>query len=81
MVEQPGNDKHRVQEYRKLVLIYEGLDEQIDTLIMKHGGGTEKMPPDVLTRYRELARKRSEILNEMRILEHQLHIDDEEEVD
>jgi hypothetical protein len=71
----PEPDKEmlrRVQEYRKLVLIYEALDSQIDALIMAHGGASEKMPEDVRARYKELARKRDDIQNEMRLLEQQL---------
>ena len=34
---------HKVQQYRKLVLVYEALDEEIDQLIMANGGATEKM--------------------------------------
>ncbi len=78
MTEKNKNSKmlHDVQHYRKLVLIYESLDAEIDELIMAHGGGTEKMPPEILVRYRTLARKRDEIQNEMRQLEQDLLADD-----
>lgn len=59
----------KVQKYRTVVLIYEGLHEQINKLIMQHGGMTENMSSDDLQRYRELAQKRDEVLNEMRYLE------------
>ncbi len=42
--------------------MYEALDEEIDTLIMAHGGTSEQMPPEDLERYRELARQRDELL-------------------
>jgi hypothetical protein len=68
---------HRVQEYRKIVLLYEALDKQIDDLIMTYGGVMEKMPPEALTRYRELARQRDDMQNDMRALEQELQIDEE----
>ncbi len=63
---------HKVQAYRKVVLLYEGLHAEINKLIMAHGGGTENMSSDDLKRYRELAHKRDELMNEMRYLEQQL---------
>lgn len=68
-----------VREYRKLVLIYEALDEKIDDLIMDNKGGMENMSPADLSQYREWAQKRTEVLNDMRILEQQLNIDDEDD--
>ena len=50
----------QVQYYRKVVLMYEALDEEIDTLIMAHGGTSDQMPPEDLTRYRDL---RGAVLN------------------
>ena len=73
------NDKdalRRVQEYRKYVLLYEALDKQIDDLIMAHGGGTENMPREALINYKNLARRRDEIENEMRTLEQELKLDE-----
>ncbi len=67
----------QVQYYRKVVLMYEALDEEIDALIMAHGGTSDKMPWEDLRRYRDLARQRDELLNEMRTLEQQLLTDDE----
>jgi len=67
----------QVQYYRKVVLQYEALDEEIDNLIMAHGGTSDKMSPEDHARYRELARQRDELLNEMRTLEQQLLDDDE----
>ncbi len=77
MVENDNNNVlHDVQRYRKLVLIYEALDKQIDELIMSYGGGTANMPSEAFERYRELARQRDEMQNEIRLLEQQLMNDD-----
>lgn len=67
---------HRIQEYRKIVLLYEALDREIDDLIMAHGGFPEKMPPEALTRYRELARRRDDLQNEMRSIEQELDMNE-----
>ena len=74
------NDKQfeLVQEYQKLVLSYEALDEKIDDLIMANDGVTENMSKADLEQYRTWARERSEVLNQMRILEKQLDMDIEE---
>ena len=74
-----ADDAHlraEVLNYRKVVLIYEGLNQEIDKLIMANGGGTENMSEEDLERYRTLARQRDEVLNEMRWLEQQLLDDD-----
>jgi len=67
---------HQVQKYRTIVLVYEALDAEIDELLTAHGGKAEFMSDADRARYVELARKRDEVLNEMRILEQQLHIDE-----
>lgn len=67
----------QVEHYRAVVLAYEAVDQEIDDLIMSFGGLMENMPSDVVLRYRELARRRDELLNEMRTLEHELQMDDE----
>ena len=71
-------DKEKVQQYRKLVLQYEELNKQIDELIMSYGGATENMPPEALERYRELARQRADVHNEIRFLEQELMEDNDE---
>ncbi len=76
MGEQDKDMLHQVQQYRKLVLLYEALDKEIDQLIMKHGGASQKMPSEALARYRELAHKRDNVQNEMRQLEQLLDIGD-----
>jgi hypothetical protein len=79
MEDNTSEARHEVQNYRKLVLIYEALDEEIDRLIMVNGGTSEQMSPEAHERYRDLARKRDDVLNEMRLLEHKLNLDDETE--
>jgi hypothetical protein len=69
----------QVQYYRKVVLQYEALDQEIDSLIMAHGGTSDQMPPEDLERYRTLARQRDELHNEMREIEQKLLADDEME--
>jgi hypothetical protein len=76
MAENDISALHKVQKYRKLVLVYEALDEEIDKLIMANGGFTENMSSEALQKYRELARKRDDVENEMRTLEQELEIDD-----
>jgi hypothetical protein len=69
----------QMAQYQQIVLRYEALDAEIDALIMAHGGTSEKMPAADLRRYRELARQRDELLNEMRLMEHQLALDEDED--
>lgn len=73
------NPLELVQTYREMVLLYEALDEKIDQLIMSNNGTMEKMSAADLEQYREWARQRSEVLNDMRILEQQLNIDDRDD--
>jgi hypothetical protein len=70
------NDLDLVQTYRKVVLEYEALDEEIDTLMAEHDGATEKMSEADLAHYRELARRRDDVYNQMKALEQQLLDDD-----
>jgi hypothetical protein len=79
MEDKSSDPRREVQNYRKMVLIYEALDEEIDRLIMANGGGSENMPPEALDRYRDLARKRDDVLNEIHIMEQKLQLDDETE--
>jgi hypothetical protein len=76
---EPENERellHRVQNYRKMVLLYEALDAEIDALIAAQGGVPEN--EEYLARYRNLARRRDELQNEIRLLEQQLTLDDDE---
>ncbi len=68
-----------IQEYQRLVLNYEALDKQIDNLIMANDGSMENMSEEEIAQYRQWAQERSEVLNDMRILEQQLNIDDEDD--
>jgi hypothetical protein len=76
MADEPDDTLHSVQFYQVYVMQYEKLDEEIDSLIMDNGGTSDKMPPEALARYRQLARKRDEVLNEMRRLEKRLSLDE-----
>ena len=69
-------DQERVQRYQTISRDYEALDKAIDTLIMKYDGASKNMPDDVLDQYREMARRRRDLHNEMLILE-QVLFDDE----
>jgi hypothetical protein len=72
-----SGDLDRVQEYRRLVLEYEALDEQVDALLELHQGATDRMSSRDLVHYRELARRRDDIHNQMRELEQQILLDDD----
>ena len=75
-----SDDTHdKLERYRAIVLQYEQLDEEIDALIMASNGIPDHMPPEDRARYRDLARRRDEVQNEMRWLESQLMEDDESE--
>ncbi|MFN8531038.1 MAG: hypothetical protein U0670_20745 [Anaerolineae bacterium] len=76
---QLGDDLEDVQRYRELVLKYEALDEEIDTFIFERGGKKEhEMTPEELATYRDMARRRDDLLNDIRVLEEKLHLNDEE---
>lgn len=76
-----GDLQAQIEHYRQIVLRYEALDGEIDKLIMAHGGTSEKMPPEDLRRYRELARERDDLYSEMRAMEHLLDMDDDGETE
>jgi hypothetical protein len=61
--------REEMRRYQQIVLAYEALDKQIDSLLMAYGGASENMPSAELDRYRALARQRDELQNEMRTLE------------
>ena len=63
-----------VRRYRQLVEAYEALDATIDELVTTARGHPEDMSAADLRQYRELARQRSELLNEMRQLEQELNL-------
>jgi hypothetical protein len=70
-----------ITTYQDLVIRYEGLHAEINTLIHAHGGATEHMSDNEINHYRGLARQRDELLNEMRYLEQLLNIDDVDDAD
>lgn len=71
------NDLSRVQEYRRLVLEYEALDEQVDALMARHPGVSEPAAGDDLDHYRELSRRRDDVYNRLKELEQQISLDDD----
>lgn len=73
------NDLERVKLYRELVLEYEMLDDQIDSLLAQHDGATENMSPDDFERYRRLARQRDDVYSRMKALEQELFTEDDTE--
>lgn len=64
--------RQQVEDYRRIVLQYEAIDEAIDALLAPHGGDAEAMSMDELERYRSLARERDDLFNEIRMLEETL---------
>lgn len=64
--------RQQVEEYRRIVLLYEAIDEEIDSLLASHGGDAEAMSMDELDRYRGLARQRDDLFNEIRMIEETL---------
>ena len=77
MAEGSNDTQDKVQMYREIVLQYEQLDEQIDALIMAADGMPDKLSPEDLVLYRDLARRRDDLQNEMRWLEQQLMDEDD----
>ncbi|MCY3779511.1 MAG: hypothetical protein OXG78_04300 [Chloroflexi bacterium] len=69
-----GKDMRLIRRYRRLVEDYEAIDSRIDELIMSKQGKSEDMSVKDRRLYREMARRRSEIQNEMRLLERQLNL-------
>ena len=63
-----------VRQYRQLVEAYEALDKRIDQLVSASRGDTKQMSAADLRLYREWARKRTELLNDMRLIEQQLNL-------
>ena len=74
MPENESDQLALVQKYRGLVEAYEALDSRIDELVTASRGRTDRMSAADLRQYRELARKRTELLNDMRLLEQQLNL-------
>ena len=62
----------QVTRYNELVQRYHDLDEKIDTLLEAHQGHSENMSDASRDEYRQLARQRDDIQNEMRTMEQTL---------
>ncbi len=62
----------KIQIYQTLVRQYELIDHHIDQLLMKYGGASANMTALALQQYRQLAERRTAVLNEMRVLEEEL---------
>ncbi|MGJ3238205.1 MAG: hypothetical protein ACFE0Q_05815 [Anaerolineae bacterium] len=65
----------QITRYNELVQAYEALDEQIDALLHAHHGHSENMSDASRTQYRELARQRDDLFNQMRTMEQTLFAD------
>ena len=72
MAEEGSDLRQQVEDYRRIVLQYEAIDEEIDALLASHGGDAEAMSMAELERYRGLARQRDDLFNEIRMLEQTL---------
>lgn len=62
-------EREQAQTYQALVLRYESLGTQIQTLIEKHGGHSENIPPDEMTLYRRLAEQRDDLYGQIKEIE------------
>ncbi len=74
MTDQEAGGLLLIRRYRQLVEAYEALDTEIDDLIMASRGSTDNMSVTSLKQYRELARQRTDLLNDMRLLEQELDL-------
>lgn len=72
MADEGSDLRQQVEDYRRIVLQYEALDEEIDALLASHGGDAEAMSMEELERYRALARQRDDLFNDIRMLEQTL---------
>lgn len=64
--------QEQIEQYQNVVREYEKLDQEIDALIMRNGGASRNMSVTDRERYRELAKQRSDLFNQMRVLEQDL---------
>ena len=74
MSEDKSDQLALVQRYQILVEAYEALDRRIDELVSASRVPRAEMSAADLRQYRELARQRAELLNDMRLLEQQLDL-------
>ncbi len=79
MSQEERDARQQVEEYRQLVLRYEALDEEIDAFLNAQGGKLDEMTEADLTHYRQMARQRDDLLNDMRALEQLLHITEDDD--
>ena len=70
-------DIERVQAYQKTVLEYEALDERSMACWRAITARTETMSDDDYERYRDLADRRDQVYNRLKVLERQIFQDDE----
>lgn len=66
-----------VARYQQVVADYEALDREIDALLASYRGRLDQMEGEDKQRYRQMSRRRDELLNEMRVLEQDLFDGDE----
>ena len=69
-----GGQLELVQRYQQLAETYEALDAKIDGLMAANRHNRDQMSVEDLRQYRDWARQRSEILNDMRLLERDLNL-------
>jgi hypothetical protein len=72
MTEPSSEVRAAIVYYQQVVHSYEALDERIDALLASYGGNVDQMSDTDKQHYREMARQRDELQNELRILEHDL---------
>ena len=77
MEDSGGDVREQVEAYQRVVLEYERLHKEIDALIMRYDGATENMPAEDIHHYRDLAERRDEAYNQMRVFEQNLLSDDD----
>lgn len=77
MDENNASIQEKVRIYHDLVKEYERLDSEIDALIMENKGASKNMSAEARARYQEMANRRRQLQNEMRILEQELLNDEE----
>jgi len=64
--------RQQITQYDQLVQKYHALDEQIDNLLHAHQGHSENLSDSSRQKYRQLARERDDIFNQMRTMEQEL---------
>jgi hypothetical protein len=69
---------NRLEDYRNTVLMYEQAHAQISKMVDANRG--DNMSEADLAHYRELARHRDELFNEMMLMEQQLSEDSDEKL-